>query len=234
MKKTALFVAMLAAGSAQALQIDAFDGTGAFDLNAPQTNTAVGTSSSGITRTLDSTTSGTDTNVQIDTATNPGVYAHSQDSGVNGYSELSYSLGGVDLTEGGTQNAFRVDLISVDLNGVIGITVDGVTQSLSTTDIILGAGVLPAVTDFLFATFGGVDFSNVSSVSLFIDGNNVVALDATIDNIGTACSGRTNNGGSADAINGTCGSTPIPVPAPLALLGLGLAGLGLMRGRIAA
>lgn len=224
---------MLGGGAANALDIDQFDGTGPITVVAPY-DAAAGTSSSGYNRNLQVVTDGADTGVQIDTATNPGVYAHSQDAGILGSSTLTYDLGGIDLTAD-TSNAFRLELINVDLNGLIGITVDGITSALSTTSIILdNGGALPSFADFLFTDFAGVDFTAVSSVALSIDGTNQAALDAVIDSLTTVCSSMPDSGGSGTDPDGNlCGTPPDVVPAPgvIALMGLGLVGLGAARRR---
>lgn len=226
-KLIAAGVFTLGCANAHALMIDTFDGTGPIDLSAPQTNTAVGNSTGGFARLLTSITSGTDTNVQIDTATNPGVYAHSQDSGVTGYSQIDYALGGVDLTESGSQNAFRIELAGADLSGLFGVIVDGVSVSLNTTDIIFGTGPSfpPGFGDFVFSDFSGVDFSDVQQVSVFIDGQGTSALDASIDSIGTTCTDLTSSGVSSPNNVGVCEPTDMPSPGPLALIAAGLFGL---------
>lgn len=234
MKRT-LFASVLAlaASGAQAAVIDSFGGTGPIDQNAPLNNFAAGNSSSGFARLLQATTSGDFTNVQIDTATNPGVYAHSQGAGVTGFSQIDYTLGGFDLTEAGTQNAVRVELAGADLSGVFGLIVDGVSISLTTNEALLASGLsFPAFGDFVFTDFAGVDFTNVNSVSVFIDGNNQDALDASIDLISTTCTDLTSSGGSTPNNVGTCAAPPppgVPSPAPLALMAAGLVGLAGVR-----
>ncbi len=223
MKKNSLLALTLtlglgAAGSTQALVIDDFNGdtyTGTATAITSVVAAPAGNSSSGYTRTVDITSSGNFTDAAINTATTPGVYAHSQGAGVTGYSQVNFNLGGIDLTEGGTQNAFTVLLDSVDLNGFIGVIVDGVSASLSTTSIIVdNGGVVPSFADFLFSDFAGADLTNVSTVSLFIDGTGQEALDASIDLFSTTCSGLSASGGSG--VNGTAGTcTPPPsVPEP--------------------
>jgi hypothetical protein len=172
MKKTILAVAMMlgsvAVANAAPIVIDDFNGT-SYTGNAPLIVDPAGTSSAGYTRTVTATTSGTDTNVQINTSTNSGVYAHSQSSGVSGTSRVGYLLGGLDLNEGA--NAFRFALTSADLQGIVGLTIDTVSVSFSTNDILIASGLaFPAYVDFLFSSFAGVNFDAVNSVSIFIDG----------------------------------------------------------------
>ncbi len=172
-------------------------------VNGPQTGFAAGISSAGYARSLDITTSGTDTNVQINTGTNPGRYAHSQSSGVFGTSTLTYTLPSIDLTDGGTSNALRLVLLSTDLNGILGVSINGIAQSLTTNAILTGSGlVTPAYVDFLYSSFTGLVASNATTVSFTIDGSGTAALDASVANLGTACSGLTGNGAAANARDG--------------------------------
>lgn len=239
-KQLTLAVALtgiLAAGSVNALTIDTYDGTGPFTLDAPQTNAAVGSSSAGKARTLTSTTSGASTNVQIDTVTNVGVYAHSQSSGVTGTSGITYDLTGVDLTQadplsGLPSNAFRIQLASADLSGLLFMTVGTVTQTLSTTAIILAAGGLPAYADFLYSSFAGSGFNFLTGgfVTLGVNGSATAALDVSIDAFTTVCSTLPENGGAGGSVSGNrCAQTP--VPGALWLMGVGLGALGIVTRR---
>ena len=124
------FAAAFTTGAAQATVIDDFSGV-AFSGDAPLSGAAVGSSSAGYMRTVDATTSGADTTVTINAGAALGLYGHSQSVGVTGWSQINFNLGGIDLTEGGTLNALRIGLNSVDLNGIIGIVVDGITRRLS-------------------------------------------------------------------------------------------------------
>lgn len=229
---TALFLGTVSVASAAPIIIDNFNGS-TFTSNAPIAIAAAGTGSSGYTRTATATTSGPNTNIQINTSSNTGVYAHSQDSGVTGYSQINYNLGGIDLDE--EANAFRIQLNSIDLGGFFGVIVDSISYQLSSTAVIISnGGTLPSYADILFSSFSGVNWNSVNTVSLFVNGNSTPALDASLDNFGTVCSAATASGGvgtNPAAGNCTPPTTNVPEPAMLGLMGLGLAAMGATRRR---
>jgi len=228
---TALMLGSLSVANAAPIVIDDFSGS-TFAGDAPLSGAGAGTSSASYTRTVSATTSGTDTNVQLNTLTNPSVYAHSQSAGVTGTSSVNFSLGGLDLNDGA--NAFRFALTSADLNGIVGLTVDAVSVSFSTNSILIASGLaFPAYVDFLFSSFAGVNFDSVNNVSIFIDGSSQAALDVSVDNFGTVCSSATTSGGvgTAPAAGNCAPPTNVPEPAMLGLMGLGFAAMGASRRR---
>lgn len=235
LNKIALAAGLVAvAGVANAATlIDNFD-SAALARTAPPalTNDAFGTTTTGYTRTLTTTASGNFVDTAINSVTNPGKLSHSQGAGVTGSSLVTYALGGIDLTEGGMSNAFRIQLDSVDLFGILGVVVNGTATKTLTTDslFIQNGGILPSYADFLFSDFAGVNFTSVNSVSFLIDGTNTAALDATIDNFGTVCSALTDSGGSgATPRAGSCAPAVVPEPGSMGLIGLAILGLGLTR-----
>lgn len=239
MKKIALISTLALVGfagvatsvNAAPIIIDNFDGTttynGSAELVTPVVNDAAGSSSAGYSRLVNINSTGQYTDAGINTSTNPDVYTHSQSSGVKGYSEIVYNLGGLDLDN--DTNAFRVQLVNIDLNASFGVTVDGFSVALSSTNVILANSfALPSYADILFnsAGFAGVNWNTVNTVKLFVNGSNTFALDATLDNFSTVCSGAPSSGG-VGIIPGSanCTTTNVPEPASLGLLGFGFAGL---------
>ncbi|MCH9672220.1 MAG: PEP-CTERM sorting domain-containing protein [Gammaproteobacteria bacterium] len=217
-------VVAVSANSASAIVIDDFD-TGSGRWDGIVNNVAAGTTGTGFARTITTDEFPVVNALTVQINDGPllaGLYAHSQDSGLTGISTISYDLNGFDFS---ADNGFSVDITSVDItfdptrSGVLTLAVDGVSVSQAMNDI---APLSSGVAYFLFSDFAGVDFSNVATVDLTIDGTNLPALDATIDNFISGCFPNIPGAGS-------CGGPPAQVPAPgsLALLGLGFGLLGL-------
>ena len=191
MKKLLALAAMLAAGSAQAAYIttyiDDFDGTSHTVVSSGgATSSAVGTATpTGYARDLTVTSSGAFTYVNVNIGAT-GNYSHSQGDGITGTSTLHFDLGGVDLTSlGGSNNAFRLLLASVDLPaGIIGLDVDGVSVFTSGISDTADGHYF----DFLFSDFLGVDFTNVMDISMIVDGSGVSSLDLSVAELGLVCS----------------------------------------------
>ena len=116
------------------------------------------------------------------------------------------SLGGVDLTDGGTLNAFQLDFVSSDddLNSIdnsleLSVTSNGVTSSQFIS--IPANNSLPTPTFVDFVDFGGVDFTAVDALELAFDFASNPGTDFALASI--------------EAVNA------IPEPGSLAVLSLG-------------
>lgn len=232
--------AVAAMGSANAgLVIDDFGSASQLISSPPAvTNAAFGTTTTGYVRTLTTTNSGAVLDIAVNGPTTAGQFSQSQGAGVKGTSAVNYALsgtGGIDLTQGGTSNAFRLDLVTVDLQMLLGIEVfDGTntaqlmqnSSTLQVANLVANGIFLPLSVDYLFSSFAGIDFTSVDSIKLLVDGTLQVSTDATLDNLGVVCSANTGSGLSTG--NGQC-SQRVPEPDALALVGIAMLGLTLMR-----
>ncbi len=124
-------------------------------------------------------------------------------------------LGGVDLTDGGTANAFEVDVLFDDLAVDVVITVLTDATKASAATIPLPGGITSS-TDFsaLFASFtptigGGADFTDVGMIRVEVAAA-LAATDVLIDSIRTV---------------------DIPEPSTMLLASFALVGLVAMRRR---
>ncbi len=193
MKKKLLAAAItlgMGIGSAQALVIDSFDDPATAE---------IGSRDISITKT-----GPLDAKAQV--IAPPGIFSHSADALTSATSVIDWGLNPSpqDLTEGLVDGAFVLDILSIDQGAMdLIISVNGTEVTLS------GLGVGPQTVPF--ADFGGVDFTNVSSLSLTIVGSE--SSDLTLDQFATT------------------GNQPAPPPAPapepgiLFLLGAGLLGM---------
>ena len=120
---------------------------------------------------------------------------------------VDYALGGVDLTDGGTNDTILIGINSIDLSALFTASVNGVSGSAG----VSAQGNL----NFLFSDFAGVDFSNVTSLSFTVDSNGVDDGDSSFTFIGI------------DDLQPNVSS--VPLPAGALLLGTALFGLGFAR-----
>ncbi|MEM1372852.1 MAG: VPLPA-CTERM sorting domain-containing protein [Pseudomonadota bacterium] len=207
----ATLACLAGAGHTATITIDTFnDSQGPVQASGGSTTVDISTTAQAIggTRTLSVTNAGGIglTQGEVIMAAG-GIFAFSNDALSTGSSTLSYSLGGFDLSDGGTNDTLLANVLGIDLGMIVSATVDGVTSSQT----VASTGNL----EFAFTDFSGVDFTNVGTFSLTFDANGLNAVDATIDLIGAV----------------GMDPSPIPLPAGGVLLLTALAGVGALRRR---
>lgn len=129
----------------------------------------------------------------------------------------STGIGGLDLTDSGTNDALILDVISADASLILTFTVrDTFGAIASLTQSAAETLDEPLSLAFLFSDFSGsVDFTSLDSISLTLSGT-AAALDATIDLF---------YAGSTQPV------AAVPVPAAGLLLAGGIAALGVAKRR---
>lgn len=133
----------------------------------------------------------------------PGIYAHSADALTSATSIISWhSDTAIDLIEGRTSSNFALDILTID-QGDVGLILS-VTDMLGATAEAtkLDAGV--GVEFFAFGLFSGIDFLQITDISLKIVGG--VSSDLTLNSIST-----------------------VPTPSILILLSMGLVAFAFNR-----
>lgn len=149
-----------------------------------------------------------------------GTFNHNNDGGVSSDSHIDWDaggagLGGIDITEAGTNDALGLAITTIDQGNVtLTFTVTDTSSAVSSLALSgLGAGTF----SFLFSSFtGSANFALVDSIQLDVVAGS--ASDLTLDLVQTQL-----------------GTTPsVPLPGTIALMGLALGGLGAMRRRKAA
>lgn len=218
---SAIAFSALMLGSAQALTIDTFntdqivtDGSGG---GATSSTVSDAFNILGTDRTVSVTQNGpgaTPSEININTGT-AGLLTLGNTDALS-MSTITYNaggagLGGVDVTEGGTDDRFTLFQVSGDFPTQITLTVsDGVnTSSLMVPSFPVGLNI-PLIFEYTSFVGGAVDFTMIDSIIIGLVTTNNQA-DLTLDFFGT--------------------TTEVAEPGVLAILGLGLAGLGLVRRR---
>ena len=155
---------------------------------------------------------GGERDVRLDITACPGVgdlsvlvtsYFHSADAGVRGTSLAAWDgidgnglvvnptgLGGIDLTEGGTQDAFQLLIQQADLNStlVFDVYTNGSNSSRYILNLVGGAlntDLVVPFADFVPNLGAGADFTNVGAITMLIDGTAVSSLDVIVDFLST-------------------------------------------------
>jgi len=132
--------------------------------------------------------------------------------GVDGSPSIDYTgLGGVDLTNGGDNNAIIISVLFDDLPAelIISAYTNGgnwskYTASLPGLIFASPATVVMAFDDFVVQSGSGVDFTDIGAISLVVNGTLYGGTDMMIDNVET---------------------NTVPEPSTLILLGAGFIGI---------
>jgi uncharacterized repeat protein (TIGR01451 family) len=166
-------------------------------------STVAGTMLGGERDLLISLTSGVIAGNGLSATVSTGFYSYSQDATIAGSGRVEWDgadgnatsldptgLGGVDLTAGGTQNAFLVRLLSDDLPLPLVLDVHTDGANASTRSLAL-PGLIFASTDYVipYSAFSvlsgaGASFNNVGALTLTV-GSPVTAPDLVIDLVST-------------------------------------------------
>lgn len=176
--RLAVVLGMTIAGTSHAVLIDDFnDGqpfgvinTGSVGPAAPTApGQAIGDRTIDLTVTAGTPTIFTNASAVVDN----GNYSHSNGSGIASTSVVSWNVsGGVDLLAGLTDAEFVLNIVSIDPNNVdFEFTVNGTTHMIN--------GLNAGEQTIAFSNFTGVDFSNVTQLSMTViaDTNADLTLD---------------------------------------------------------
>jgi len=132
-----------------------------------------------------------------------GMFAHSADALTSATSTISWNdPSSVDLVEGRSSSFFALDILTIDQGDIDLILSISDLLGGSDTYTLQGSGVGVQFIDF--SLFSGIDFLQVTNISLQIVGD--TASDITLDSIST-----------------------VPTPSVLILLSMGLIALGFNR-----
>ena len=199
------------AGAAATVTIDSFD-TAQFVItpSAPgfdASSTVAAGEAIGGSRTI--TAAGNGTLFPVETTTinvGGGTASVSNSDDVTGTALFEWMAGGFDLTDGGTNDTFVLDINTVDLSVSYDLTIDGITSSSA-------ANAMTGTVEFAFADFGNL--ADAGSISLLVAGP--ASFDASFSFLG-----------AEDLI---ANPSAVPLPAGGLLLGSLLLGGGFVSRR---
>jgi len=143
-----------------------------------------------------------------------GLGSVSNGAGVSGQGRFTWDAGGIDFTDGGVNDTFVLDIITLDLDASYALGLNG--SVVSTSTVSAASNIL-----FDFNDFNASDLMNASTISLFISGDD--AFDTSFTFLG-----------AEDRVPPTVVVTPpaaVPLPAAGFLLLAGLGGMAGLRRR---
>ncbi len=148
-----------------------------------------------------------------------GALGHSQDSfAPGGRSKVSWTAGGVDLTEGGLADGVMFEILAID-QGNVDLTLT-ITDTAGNSSELPLAGLGTGASSFLFTNFtGNADFADADMIMLTIDAGE--ASDFTLDLLETVPVPPP----PPPPGNGV----PEPISATLGMMGLGALGYATKR-----
>lgn len=192
---------MTASAAAAPITIDTFDGD-AWVADAPffiigsEAEVAAGSAIGGW-RDLLAESDSTDP-LATEVRTSGGSLAYSNTAGSSGTGTVTWDgndgdastvdtsgLGGIDLTDGGTNDGFLIKLLSADANLSITLNVWDMAGNLSSLDVLFTTSLVEySAFLYLDGFVGGADLTNVGAIQLVLDGPE--NIDAVIDFIAVA------------------------------------------------
>lgn len=163
-------------------------------------------------RTVDLTATSGTTSADVFSYASQGFFSISNNTSSASISTLSWNSGsGIDLFEM-TNNAFSLEFFGTDTGAVdFSLSVTDTTSASDSVSFSL-SGASSDIEEIMFTSFSGIDFENITSISLELQG--AIGSDFAINSLTTGIA---------------TGTAVVPVPPALLLFTSGLAFLSFSR-----